>query len=84
LLVSPLVAGALPFGLDGRVAALILRDDRWDAGAALMRAVSPETWEEVAAATHLVRANRGALSSCSAAVSKARKGQRCTITVPAE
>jgi len=31
VLLSPFVAGALPFGLDGPVAALIMKTDRWDA-----------------------------------------------------
>jgi uncharacterized membrane protein YqjE len=44
LLISPLFARLLPFGLDGRVAAFILRADRWNAGAALMEAGSPEGW----------------------------------------
>jgi hypothetical protein len=83
LLLSPLVASALPFGLNGQVAALILREDRWHAGAALMRAASPETWSELAAATQLARANDAKLGSCRAAASKAGKDQRCTITVPA-
>lgn len=83
LLLSPLAIGALPFGLDGRVAALIMGEDRWDAGAALMRAGSPETWNELAAATQLARANDVKLGSCREAASKAGKDQRCTITVPA-
>lgn len=81
LLLSPLAIGALPFGLDGRVAALIMGEDRWDAGAALMRAASPETWDEVAAAFQLTKANSEALDACGAAAAKARKDQRCTITV---
>lgn len=83
LVLAPVVAGALPFGLDGRVAALILREDRWDAGAALMRAANPETWEELASATQLARANGAKLGSCREAASKAKQDQRCTITVPA-
>lgn len=83
LLASPLVASTLPFGLDGRVAALVMREDRWDAGMALMAAASPEAWREVATATHLARANSAALGTCGAAAAKAQKDQRCTITVPA-
>ena len=80
LLLSPLVAGALPFGLDGRVAALILREDRWDAGAALMRAASPETWNELAAATQLARANDEKLGSCRRP--RARRGRTSAAPSP--
>lgn len=82
LLASPLVASALPFGLDARIAALVMREDRWGAGMALMRAASPEAWREVAAATQLARANSEALGACGEAASRAGKDQRCTITVP--
>ena len=83
LLASPYVASTLPFGLDTRVAALVLREDRWDAGMALMRAASPESWNELAAATQLARANSDHLSRCIVAASNAKVDQRCTITVPA-
>src|ERR1700683_1613205 len=41
---SPVIARALPFGLDGQVAAFILETDRWNAGVALMQAQSPHAW----------------------------------------
>jgi Family of unknown function (DUF6118) len=44
LLISPIFARLLPFGLDGRMAAFIMHADRWDAGAALMEAQNPEAW----------------------------------------
>ena len=40
LLVSPFVAGVLPFGGDSAVAAVIMNADRWNAGIALMQAGS--------------------------------------------
>ena len=42
LLAAPIFARLLPFGLDGRMAATIMGADRWNAGAALMAAQSPE------------------------------------------
>jgi hypothetical protein len=42
LLVSPFVAGVLPFGGDSAVAAVIMKADRWIAGIALMQAGSPD------------------------------------------
>ena len=82
LLVSPFVAGALPFGLDGRIAALIMKADRWDAGEALMQAGSPDRWQSAVNAWNLVRANQKEIAACSEAAAKTKKDQRCTITVP--
>lgn len=82
LLVSPFVAGALPFGLDGRVAALIMKADRWDAGEALMQAGSPDGWQSALNAWNLVRINQKEIAACSEAAAKTKKDQRCTITVP--
>ena len=81
LLVSPFVAGALPFGLDGRIAALIMKADRWDAGEALMQAGSPDRWQSAVNAWNLVRANQKEIAACSEAAAKTKKDQRCTITV---
>ena len=84
LLVSPFVAGVLPFGLDSAVAAVIMRADRWNAGVALMQAGSPDGWRSLADASNLVRVNQEALAACREAADKAKKEQRCTITVPAQ
>jgi hypothetical protein len=84
LLASPFVAGALPFGGDGAVAAVIMKADRWHAGIALMQAGSPDGWRGVADASNLVRVNQEALAACREAAVKAKKEQRCTITVPAQ
>jgi hypothetical protein len=84
LLVSPFVAGVLPFGGNSAVAALIMKTDRWNAGIALMQAGSPDGWRGVADASDLVRVNQEALAACREAAAKAKKEQRCTITVPAQ
>jgi hypothetical protein len=84
LLVSPFVAGVMPFGGDSAVAALIMKADRWNAGVALMQAGNPEGWRGVADASNLVRVNQEALAACREAAAKAKKEQRCTITVPAQ
>ena len=84
LLVSPFVAGALPFGGDTAVAAVIMNADRWNAGIALMQAGSPDGWRGLADASNLVRVNQEALAACREAAAKAKKEQRCTITVPAQ
>jgi hypothetical protein len=84
LLVSPIVAGVLPFGLNTRVAALVMQDTRWAAGAALMQAGNPENWRGVIDAANLVKANREALSVCREAAARTKTEQRCTITVTAQ
>jgi hypothetical protein len=83
LLVSPFVAGVLPFGLDSRIAALIMGGDRWDAGTALMQAGSPDGWRGAVDSWNLVRTNEKEISACSEAAAKTKKEQRCMITVPA-
>jgi hypothetical protein len=84
LLVSPFMAGMLPFGGDSAVAAVIMNADRWNAGIALMQAGSPDGWRGVTAASDLVRVNQEALTACREAAAKAKKEQRCMITVPAQ
>jgi len=78
------VAGALPFGGDSAVAAVIMNANRWNAGIALMQAGSPDGWRGLADASSLVRVNQEALAACREAAAKAKKEQRCTITVPAQ
>jgi len=68
LLLSPFLYAALPFGLNGRVAALVMNTDRWNAAVG---------------AWNLVRANQKEIAACSEAAAKAKKDQRCRITVPA-
>jgi hypothetical protein len=83
LLGSPVFARLLPFGLDGQVAAFIMRGDRWHAGEALMQVDSPADWAQFAAAVDLSKANKTALEACRDAAAKAKKEQRCPIVVPA-
>lgn len=83
LLISPVLARWLPFGLDGRIAATIMGTDRWNAGAALMQAQSPEAWRALMDAGKLTVDNQAVLEACHEAAAKAKKEQRCTIVVPA-
>jgi uncharacterized protein DUF6118 len=82
LLISPVLARALPFGWDGQVAALIMNSDRWDAGSALMKAQSPEAWNVLMAAGKLTADNSGALGTCREAAAKTKKEQHCVVVVP--
>jgi hypothetical protein len=84
LILSPIAAGVLPFGLNMRVAALVMQTDRWAAGAALMQAGNPESWRGVIDAANLVKVNRDALTACREAAGRSKTEQRCTITVPVQ
>jgi hypothetical protein len=81
LVLSPLIVSLLPFGLNGRVAALVMRADRWTAGEDLMRAGNPAGWARLDADTRLVSDNREAVDACRATAAKAGKAQRCTLTL---
>ena len=71
----------LPGWLGLSVAATVLGADRWNAGAALMQSGSPQGWRALVDASRLVRANEEAVRGCTEAAAKAKKEQRCTITV---
>ena len=46
------------------MAATIMGADRWNAGAALMAAQSPEAWRDLEAAAALLVSNKAALAAC--------------------
>jgi hypothetical protein len=81
LVLSPLMASLLPFGLNTRIAALVMRDDRWAAGEALMRAGNPAGRAQLDADTRLVSDNREAVEACRAALAKTGKAQRCVVNL---
>ena len=79
LLLSPILASLAPFGLNTRVAALVMREDRWMAGGELMRAANPEAWNRFVADTRFVGDNREAIEACRAEAALTGKTQRCTV-----
>lgn len=80
LVLSPLVAGLLPFELNTRVAALVMREeDRWTAGTDLMRAGNPGGWARLDADTQLVSDNREAVDACRAELAQTGKVQHCSL-----
>lgn len=81
LILSPFVASVLPFGMNTRVAALVMTTDGWDAGWALLRAGDPAGWHDAAAGFNLVQANRDALVACQQAAATAGRDQRCIVIV---
>lgn len=71
----------LPGSVDMAVAATVMDADRWNAGISLMQSGSPGGWRGVVDASNLVRANQEALTACAETAAKAKKEQRCTVTV---
>ncbi len=82
IVTSPFIAARLPFGWNGRVAALVMRTDRWRAAEALMRADDPNSWAAALAMVDLGKANSEALGACRETAAKTRKEQRCSLVVP--
>jgi hypothetical protein len=79
LVLSPFLARLWPFGLDGRMAATIMGADRWNAGAALMAAQSPEAWRDLESAAEPLTPNKAALAVCRDTAAKMKKEQHCTV-----
>jgi hypothetical protein len=81
LFASPVLLGELPFGWNTNAAATVMQADRWDAGSALMQAASPQGWQDLVAASALVRANQDAIAACQQVARNQEKEQRCEIRV---
>ncbi|HUN00895.1 MAG TPA: DUF6118 family protein [Halothiobacillus sp.] len=81
---SPVLLWELPFGWNTNAAATVMQAERWDAGSALMRVASPQGWQDLVAASALVRTNHDELDACYQATAKTGKSLRCTITIPTQ
>jgi hypothetical protein len=81
LVLSPLLARLLPFGLDTRVAAVVMGSDRWHAGAGLLAASSPEAWDALERAIPLWQSNQNVIEACQKAALKKHREQLCTISI---
>ena len=84
LLLSPIVAGVMPFGLNTRVAALVMREDRWAAGSDLMQAANPHGWDRFIADSRFASDNRETIDACQAAAARTGKAQHCAVTIAAQ
>jgi hypothetical protein len=73
----------LPFAADTHVAAIVMGQDRWNAGVTMMQAADPGGWRGVVDASQLARDNAKAIGRCSEAARTAGADQQCTITVKA-
>ena len=81
LLLSPIVAGFFPFGLNARVAALVMREDRWTAGGDLMRTANPQAWARLSQDAELLKDNQDAMDVCRAALARTGESQHCVVTL---
>nr|WP_295743033.1 DUF6118 family protein [uncultured Acidocella sp.] len=81
LLLSPMLAASLPFGWNGRIAALLMKDSRWGAGWDLLQAASPASAQQAAYGFNLVRANQDQLAACAREASKTSQPQHCMVIV---
>ena len=73
----------LPLSLEAGVAGVVMADSSWNAGITMMQQANPARWDELAAAAKLGLANRAEAAACREAAARAKKDQRCTITVAA-
>ena len=71
----------LPASAAMTAASTVMGEDRWDAGAALMRAGDPHKWDDYMYAASVVWTNRAALSDCQDAAAKAKKKQPCLFVI---
>lgn len=71
----------LPFAADTHVAAIIIGQDRWNAGVTMMQMADPGGWRGVVNASQLARDNAEAIGQCAEAARTEGADQRCTITV---
>jgi len=66
------------------VAATVMDNDRWDAGAALMKAENPAGWNQLVNDWDLMQRNQKEIAACREEATKTKKTQRCQITVLAK
>ena len=83
MLVILILPRFLPFAADTHVAAIVMGQDRWNAGVTMMGSADPGGWRSVVDASQLARDNAEAIDRCAETARTAGEDQRCTITVKA-
>jgi hypothetical protein len=81
LLLAPLLARLLPFGLDTRIAAIVMANDRWNAGQKLMQADDAQQWDTVWRASQFWHLNQAAIAACEQARIKTHREQPCGVSL---
>ena len=82
-LVVLLLPRILPFAANTHVAAIVMGQDRWNAGVTMMQTADPAGWRGVVDAWQLARDNAEAIGPCAEAARTAGADQRCMITMKA-
>lgn len=72
----------LPFSVDSQLAALIMGQNRVDAGHAILRSVDPSVAEAVSRGGWIYETNRKALDECIAEMFEGGEEQRCVVVLP--
>jgi hypothetical protein len=73
----------LPFAADTHVAAIVIGQDRWNAGVTMMQTADPGGWRGVVNASQLVRDNAETISQCAQAAREVGADQQCSIIIQA-
>lgn len=81
LFASPILLGWLPFGWSSDVAAIVMGEDRWDAGWSLLRAADPAGWERSVDAWNLVNKNFAQFEKCIKYKANSLKTKNCIVTL---
>lgn len=71
----------LPFDASTHVAAAVMGRSRWDAGAEIMHATDPRSWEAAASNAQLGQDNADVLARCRQLATKTHQIQKCFVTV---
>ncbi len=74
----------LPFSAAPRVASIVMGQDPWRSGMALMAFDNPTSWGRLVDANRLVEANSAEIIACRKSAATSGKAQPCSITVPAD
>lgn len=72
----------LPFSADSHIAALVMGQNRIDAGHAILYSVDPGVAEAVSRGGWIYETNRRALDECIAEMFEGGKEQRCVVVLP--
>lgn len=85
LIGSPYLASVfLPVGMEANVAAIVMNNDRWDAGITLLQTADPQRWNNAVNAWQLVQHNQDEINACAKLAEATGKDQRCTIILKAQ
>jgi hypothetical protein len=84
LLASPVLLGELPLGWNTNAVAMVMHNDRWDAGFALLQAADFLGEQYATFGYNFVRGNHAALTACYELAVKEQKGASCIVTVEAQ